>query len=287
MPFQDSEYKMNQAILKDYGGMKYKLTNLKYLRTSGLDYQEKKFSPKGTVNTEKLTENISRAKATVMELALCNEWAYWATFTLDPKKYDRTNLEKYRHDLTQWLRNQGKKHGCTIKYLLVPELHKDGKNWHMHGFIMGLPDSERRLFQLDEKLPHYIRHKLEWNEKVYDWPAYRDKFGFVDMEPVRHRESCAKYVTKYISKELEKTITELGAHLYYCSQGLIKATEIKKGTMIKNMEPDFENDYVRIKWYANTTPVATLTSMIHSQSDNVKTSKNTNNKKELRNNVRI
>jgi hypothetical protein len=262
MPLREEKYKRNQAILKDYGGEIFKLTNLRILRTSGIEDDHHLKRAKGTVNDEKLSVNISRGKAAVMELARCNNWDYFATFTLDPKKYNRTDLERYRKDLSQWLRDQGKKLGRTIKYLLIPELHHDGKSWHMHGFIMGLPDDERREFTLDEKLPIKMRQKLLEGDILYDWDAYREKFGFVSMERIKNREACSKYVTKYISQELEKTITELNAHMYYCSQGLSRATVIKKGTMIAFMEPDYENEYVRVKWFPPSTPVEHLKDMI-------------------------
>lgn len=273
MPLREEPYKWNQGVLKNYGGLKYKLVHFKVLRTSGLELPETKgiTLARGEANDDKLENNISRAKATVMELAMCNPWDYWMTLTLDPKKYDRTNLQIFRKDFTRWLRNLRSRHGYDIKYLLIPELHQDGKSWHMHGFISGLPIDQLRLFDVfTEKLPPYIVKKRNLGYEVYDWPSYRFKFGFVDVEPIRSRDACSKYVTKYISKELDKTIQDLEANLYYCSQGLRRAEVMKKGTMVGDLVPDFENDYVRVQWFDANQDLASLTSMIAEPINNFK-----------------
>lgn len=109
-----------------------------------------------------------------------------------------------------------------LQALLVPELHKNHDGWHMHGLIQGLPVEMLRPFTLREKLPKYIRGKLKDGEPVYDWPGYREKFGWVDMEPVRSRDAAARYITKYITKGKDDTAKEmdLGKHLYYVTRGL-------------------------------------------------------------------
>ena len=70
----------------------------------------------------------------------------------------------------------------------------------MHGFLKGIPPDYLRLFSLEEKLPQYLRKKLKQGMHIYDWPAYRQKFGFCDIEPVRNLQAASAYVTKYITK---------------------------------------------------------------------------------------
>lgn len=79
----------------------------------------------------------------------------------------------------------------------------------MHGFIMGLPVEHLRLFEFKEKLPAYIREKLNQGQAVYDWTAYRDKFGYTDIEPIRNQEACSKYVTKYVTNHWHRTYRKL------------------------------------------------------------------------------
>lgn len=257
------KYKHDVVVLKDYGGRGCKMVIFKTLRTKGFEDVER--SQKGSVNEEKLDQNICRARSEIFELAYCNDWQYFTTFTIDPQKFGRYDLEKYHKSFTQWLRNYNKKFGTQIKYLTIPEQHKDGA-WHEHGFIMGLPPEHLRLFDAEhEKLPKYIRDKLLSGCPVYDFPAYREKFGFCDFEPIRSLEGVSKYVTKYIAKDLAKSVTASGAHLFYHSIGLSKATVIKKGTLSATQNApawDYENDWVKVKWYNTSEPLPVLTEMI-------------------------
>lgn len=248
-------------MLKDYGGRGCKLILFKALRTKGF---EDDFRPaKGSVNDEKLEQNICRARSEIFELAYCNDWQYFTTFTIDEKKFGRYELVKYHKAFTQWFRDFNKKYGLNVKYLTIPEQHKDGA-WHEHGFIMGLPLENLRLFDAEkEKLPKYIREKLLNGQPVYDFPAYREKFGFCDFEPIRSLEGVSKYVTKYITKDLSKSVTASGAHLYYHSLGLQKARVIKKGSLNCSQEAwDYENDWVKVVWYPSSEVVPTLSEMI-------------------------
>lgn len=248
-----SRYKVNYATIKQMDS-KLKVTVMHMLRQG---YDERLHSDKGTVNDVKLRENISRARANIFEYAFCNPWEYFVTLTLDKAKYNRHDLKKFHNDFVKFICNQ-RRNGTDVKFLLIPETHKDG-SWHMHGFIMGLPEEELRLFTLEEKLPYYIRNKLQENQEVYDWNKYREKFGFCDLEPIRSREACAKYVTKYVSKSLAEDIKTLGAHLYYCSRGLKRAEIKAKGHFSDELKcPDYKNEYCSVKWY----PVGKLDTLL-------------------------
>ena len=183
---------------------------------------------------------------------MCNDWDYFCTFTLNPEKYDRYNLSKFRTDFTHMIRNLRIKYECDIAYLLIPERHKDGA-WHMHGFVRGLPLQELREFTLDEKLPKYISDKLKSNVGVYEWLSYRKKFGFCDLEKIRDKNRCSSYVTKYITKDLLESVKELNHKTYYCSQGLQRAVEIKRGHLAECPTYDYSNDYVSVKWFDKET----------------------------------
>ena len=214
-------------------GKRFKLTYHKLpVRQSGFEINKVRIMG---VNNEKLKSNIVRAKSKVFEYAYCNEFEFFVTLTIDPRKYDRSDLKGYYKDFTQFLRNYNRIHAIRIQYLFIPEMHKDG-NWHMHGFIKGLPSNH-----------------LNINEhKHLDWEPYRKRFGWISIDPIRSQEGVCRYITKYINKELADSIKELNAHLYYCSKGLEKAVEIKKGTLsAKSIPWDFENDYVKVAWTLN------------------------------------
>lgn len=186
---------------------------------------------------EKLDNSLVRSRSTVRELALCNSWEHFVTLTLSPDKYDRYHLPQYRKDLSQFIRNYNRLHDCSIKYLLIPEQHKDGA-WHMHGLFMGLPSEA-----LCTNCHGYL-----------DWQGYSDRFGFCSLDPVRSLERVSTYISKYISKDLAVRKKELGAHLYYASQKLNRAELIFEGSLRNAIQLtedgawDFQNDYVCVKW---------------------------------------
>ena len=230
-----SAYDYNVAYLKKYGD-RYKVQVLKCVRKKGVSNIN--YNAKGTVNDKKLDCNIRRAKNTVKELVLCNEWEYFVNLTLNKEKYDRYNLKKYIKDLSQYIRNLRQKYRANIEYLLIPEQHKDGA-WHMHGFIMGLPRTELELFDKEQRLPYYILEKLENDEEIYNWAGYQDRFGFCEIEPIRDKERVSIYVTKDITKDLASSVQELNAKMYYCSRGLRRAKVIKKGCTTELYKPTY------------------------------------------------
>lgn len=195
----------------------------------------------------RFSQSISRTKSRVFELAACNEFQHFCTFTQDEKLRDRFDLSEFRKDFAQLVRNINRGRETKIKYLLIPEKHKNGA-WHMHGLLSGLQPDDLRPFELTENIPERLKKMIRGGTAVYDWTRYRRAFGYFTCTEIESREACAKYVTKYISKDLQKTVREGGEHLFFASQGL-------KGrqTLIKNCaDPcpvekwDFENDFIRI-----------------------------------------
>lgn len=202
------------------------------------------YVPKGSVNDRKIEESLIRSKRMIFEYAYCNPWEYYCTFTIDGSKFNRYELDAYHKAFSQWIRDLNKRKGLSIKYLLIPEQHEDGA-WHEHGFFMGLPVEYLRLFTLQEKLPHAIRFKLKQGDEVYDFPAYRKKFGFCDLEPIRSHEAVSKYITKYVTKDLVRSVKDINAHIYYASQGLQKAEKIAVGRYNGIPLYDFSNIYCK------------------------------------------
>lgn len=254
---QGRKYRSNFGIVKKYTDEKFKLIHMRACRERGL-LCASKYVEKGTKNLSKLDNNITRARSAVYELSACNEWDLFVTFTLNKEKYDRHDLKKYIKDLSQFLRDKRKKYGANISYLLIPERHKDGA-WHMHGFMAGVPAVALRAFTLKERLPRKIRARLKAGKSVYTWDEYAEKFGFADIERIENREASAKYITKYVTEDLARSVTEVGAHSYYASQGLKRAEVVFCGTMKRDAEKyAFENDFVRIAWAENATAFAPL-----------------------------
>ncbi len=251
MPLKDVKYKRDQTILKVYGygdNKKIKVVRLNWLRTAGIEDDDECRIPKCSVNDSKLDDNIRRAKNAIFEYAFCNPWDWFFTGTLDPQKYDRTNLDKFHKDLTRWFSNYGRIYNVSIKFLLVPEKHSDGISWHIHGFLRGLPKEHLKQFVVGDVMGKGLAEKVKKGDVVYNWLPYAKKFGFCDLEPIRNAEAVSKYMTKYINKNLASSVKDLNAHLYYHSRGLNKAEEIKKGVMALPITPTYENEYCSVAW---------------------------------------
>lgn len=251
MPLRDKKYKPDQTILKVYGygdNKKIKVIRMNWLRTAGVEDDEEYKSLKGSVHDFKLEENIQRAKNIIFEYAFCNPWDWFFTGTLDPKKYDRTNLDKFHKDLTDWFREYGRYHKIKIKFLLVPEQHSDCISWHIHGFLYGLPKEHLKQFVVGDVMGKGLAEKVKRGDVVYNWLPYAKKFGFCDLEPIKNPEAVSKYMMKYINKNLASSVKELNAHLYYHSRGLNRAEVIKKGVMVAPITPTYENEYCSVAW---------------------------------------
>lgn len=249
------KYSTDVTYLKIIGNY-LKIVRMNYVRNSGIEYEKNKSlkniipakAPPSSVNEKKLVNNIARAKSIIYELALCNNWDWFTTLTLDKEKQNRQNLDMWHRQLTQWIRDYNKKYNLQIKFLLVPEKHKDGKNWHMHGLLHGLPISHLQQFKIGDVMGTGIAKKVIAGETVYNWKHYQERFGFCELENVKNHEAVSKYITKYITKDLLFNVTALGGHMYYHSRGLKRAKTIKKGSMLwNNIKPDFFNDYCSIK----------------------------------------
>lgn len=121
----DCPYNYDVFTVKQLGEHIVKIAYVRAIRESGweLESDEQRKAPCEVVNTDKLANNLCRAKTTVRELVLCNPWDYWCTFTISPDKYERKDLKTYFSDFAEFLHNYNRR--CTetekVRYLLVPE----------------------------------------------------------------------------------------------------------------------------------------------------------------------
>lgn len=230
-------YDRDVLTIKKYGDNMVKVSMLSSCRVSGFE-DSVNYVPKGTVNNYKLENNITRAKSKVMELALCNPWKYWCTFTLDKNKYDRFDLKIFKKDFSEFIHNLNRRRVEKITYILIPERHKDGA-WHMHGFLNGLSDEELKPTGNFDK---------DGNE-YFTWFKYHNKFGFMSLSLIRNLEHTAKYSMKYMTKDNSLNVVALGGHMYYASHGLKTAERIYKGHGEFHGEWDWSHPdgYLKIK----------------------------------------
>ena len=76
--------------------------------------------------------SVRRARAQIRRLALANSFEWFVTLTLDQAKVDRYDPSAIMRKVNSWLSNMVRRKG--LRYILVPELHKDGA-YHFHGFF--------------------------------------------------------------------------------------------------------------------------------------------------------
>lgn len=181
----------------------------------------------------KLDNNLCRARSAIREIALCNNWTWFGTFTLSDVNGDRYDLKKFIREFGVWIGNYNRKFGTKLRYLIIPEQHKNGA-WHLHGLLDGVADNS-----------------LVVNQYGYmDMPYYANRFGFISLSRIKDPERVASYITKYVTKQTGDNI-ELGYHSYYCSRGLNRAQLLAEFTCSGNPVQDNKvwcNEYCGIEW---------------------------------------
>lgn len=186
-----------------------------------------------SIDQNKKDCNIVRAKNKVLEYAKCNEWDWFATLTLDKQKQNRYDLQGYIKDLGQFIRNIRRDTSSEIKYLLIPEQHKDGA-WHIHGYFKGIDESQVTMNPYG----------------YYSWTEYAKRFGYCSLDKIKDKARCDSYITKYISKDMGGTAIDKNKKLYYVTRGLSTAevihTDYVAGTT--QFVCDYENEFVKVKW---------------------------------------
>ena len=220
------------------------------------------------LSEERLQASLSRTKSRIFELALCNEFSHFCTFTQDQTKVeDRFDLTTFRKDFAQYVRNQNRTRTEKIKYLLIPERHKTDGAWHLHGLLSGLKVGEDLTeFTLNDHIPYRLREMIENGEKVYNWCKYAGKFGYFTASEIKNKNASASYITKYVTKDMVKQGREAHEHLFFASQGLKGREQIifnsfdECGELIScpfsDSEWDYENDYVKVKWIDDITKIS-------------------------------
>lgn len=218
-----------ELVLPDYNLYQFRHNLYKVVRNASTAPRVYIPIPKeeGFRHDDKLPQALSRARRVCLELALCNEWKWFATFTIAKNNHDRKALDSFYERFTEFLKYRREKYGIKIPYLLVPEQHGDG-SWHMHGFFTADIDPLLKSFRdLDKegyrsengkKLPRKLITK-----NYYNMPDYQKRFGFCSFGEIRNHDATAFYATKYISKSFQGDAKRVGLKLYYCSQGLNRA----------------------------------------------------------------
>lgn len=201
-------------------------------------------------NVAKLDESLCRTRRLVRDLILCNQFEYFCTFTFNEQKIDRYNFDVCQKRLTRLFDNYKQRYAPDFRYVIIPEFHKDGAV-HFHGVVKGIRPG-------DFTVPEYVWKRdtmsdqllLVQNTKKYvDWQYYSKKLGFFSCSKIRKYEACARYVTKYITKELASSPVGKGRRCFMASKGLRKPELIFDCDDIPLMfEPEYQDDFVHMAY---------------------------------------
>lgn len=137
---------------------------------------------------EILKKSCARSVKAIYDIARSNRWEWFLTFTFSPEKVNRHDYDECAKKFSQWLKNMRKK--CPdMKYIVVPEKHKDGA-FHFHGLFA---DCEGLDFRDSGK-------KDAGGKIIYNCHSYR--YGFTTATLIEDFRRASSYLCKYITKEL-------------------------------------------------------------------------------------
>lgn len=172
------------------------------------EHSTKRNSNSRCEGAETRSDSARRAKTAIFDISALNDWDYFITLTLDSDKVDRYDAKAALKPFSKWLQNMVQRH--DLRYLVVPEHHADGAI-HFHGLVSGglnMVDSGTMRFpgrKKPIKTATAKRQKLNMAEgqTVYNVADY--KLGFSSaIATFGQKENLAKYMTKYITKDLCK-----------------------------------------------------------------------------------
>lgn len=148
-----------------------------------------------------------RAKKRLYDIALCNDFDLFITFTLNGEGLDRYDYKPVVRKLGQWLSNRVKRKG--LRYVIVPELHKDGA-LHFHGLINSAAVQLEKARNPKGRLIKDKGGKQVYN--VLDWPHGFTTAVFLDGE----YGAVCHYIAKYVTKgEAYQTAGTIGGRYYF------------------------------------------------------------------------
>ena len=184
------------------------------------------------VNRDRSIESSkNRTKQKIYECCRANEWEWFCTFTFDPDLVDRYDYRKVSSAMSKWL-NEIKRNYCPdLKYILIPEAHKDGAV-HFHGLF-----SNTGNLTFTESGVSFINKD---GDKCIIYNLVQFYLGYSNITKVYHPERITSYICKYITKDLV-LLTENNKR-YWISRNLEKPNIIEY-----NLKPhEIDDMYVEI-----------------------------------------
>lgn len=163
-----------------------------------------------TEEQEKHSINVSynRTKQKIYNLARSNKWEWFITITFDRTQTDASDYEQITEKLQNFLENLRKRKCPDLIYLIVPELHKDGTNYHFHGLLANCGNMRFSYSGKSDKKGNMIFNMPDWS------------FGWTTATRVADTARVSHYITKYITKISTRMLKN--KKRYYASRNINK-----------------------------------------------------------------
>lgn len=213
-----------------------------YLNAKGITYDEyderrrqyRREHPKEVKhrdNTEVRTDSMKRAKDSIFDYVLNNDFEYFFTGTINPDEMDSKDPKELLKPVTDWLKNMVKRYGMS--YIMIAERHKKG-GIHFHGLFrsekpLRLEDSGTKLYKGHKKPVSNDRAErlgLTDGRTVYNLKSW--SFGFTTCIALTgDRLNTAFYVTKYITKDCKKIFGKFFWHSRDLKKPVIEVHDVE------------------------------------------------------------
>lgn len=173
--------------------------------------ENRKLIKKSSVNTfnDVRSDSLKRAKDSIFDYILNNDFKYFFTGTIDPNKIDSNDPKLLLKPVLKWLENMVKRY--SLSYILVAERHKSGRI-HFHGLFksdtLKLIDSGTKLYKgyskpIKNEIAIQKGLDIFCGRIVYNLVNWR--FGYSTcIKCYGNKTNLAYYVTKYITKDCKK-----------------------------------------------------------------------------------
>jgi len=173
-------------------------------------FKSERFSYEKALDGTKRAFSVNRAREQVYQIAEANRGRHGnyreVFFTLTSSAQIKDHKESNRQ-IKAFVRRFNKFLGYSIKYLIVPELHKSGAI-HYHGLFFNMPYVDIKKF----------RYEI--------W-----KFGYVDLQLPKKIKNTSAYIAKYITKEYQEH-TPLHTKLFFTARGMFRPETVFTTEMV-------------------------------------------------------
>jgi len=184
-----------------------------------------------------------RAKTSVTDYALCNNFSQFITLTFDPKIIDSMDYDLCKKRVSKWINNQ-RRHSPNLTYILVAEKHKKGAiHFHMivNNFYGNLSEAHNKKTK---------RKLIKNGKQIYNLDGW--KYGFSTLSYIKNKEATARYLQKYLTKDF---IEAFNKKRFWTSRGLnkpVKSMNIDVKVEVIDVPPLFKKLFRDENYYQYT-----------------------------------